>query len=220
MNSNTPLITGNNNDDSDVRWNEQATSFQKAKARSPALLATLTLEMFVAFVFIQYSDTFNDYGLLIAFQPVISAVSGNVGLISSSMNTRAISHGLRDPNSKCLAILPDLKAGIWLGVFIGSIVGTISAFFHNDMCEEEDITVNNSIYFGIIIGIGQFISIMTAAISGAFAPMLFKFIGGTDPASAAGPLETAVQDIVGGTVLLAFSAWGLSNQPHCSLADI
>ena len=145
-------------------------------------------------------------------------MSGNVGLICSSINTRAISHGLRDPQNKCKGILPDIKTGIILGIIIGIVVGGIASIFYMEMCKNAEF--DDSSYFGFVIGLGQFISIMTATISGAFAPLFFKFVWNTDPASAAGPMETAIQDIVGSTALLALSAVLLSGHPKCPLSEI
>lgn len=67
----------------------------------------------------------------------------------------------------------------------------------------------NAVAFAVAIGLGMFCSMMMAGISGAAAPLLFKRCG-FDPSAMAGPLETAFQDIVGGTLLLAVSAWILA----------
>jgi hypothetical protein len=64
--------------------------------------------------------------------------------------------------------------------------------------------------FGVAILVGQLLSGMTAAFTGSMAPVLFSRLG-MDPTSAAGPMETAIQDVVGGTILLAFSAWILQH---------
>lgn len=55
--------------------------------------------------------------------------------------------------------------------------------------------------FGLIICVAQFGSIMTAGFMGAATPLVFYNMG-YDPASVAGPLETAFQDVVGYGVFL------------------
>ena len=50
--------------------------------------------------------------------------------------------------------------------------------------------------FGAVVGTAQFASIVTAVVTGAAAPLVFKRMG-ADPATLAGPLETTVQDVLG-----------------------
>ena len=70
-------------------------TFRRARMRIPALVVTLLVELLVAFVISGYAETgiFKRYPLLIAFQPVISAISGNVGLQSASINVRDLAVG-------------------------------------------------------------------------------------------------------------------------------
>ncbi|HEX4488779.1 MAG TPA: magnesium transporter [Terriglobales bacterium] len=57
------------------------------------------------------------------------------------------------------------------------------------------------LFFGIVIGGAMAASMLTAACMGTLVPMLSKKIG-FDPATTAGPFETAFQDIVGFAVFL------------------
>ena len=59
--------------------------------------------------------------------------------------------------------------------------------------------------FGATIFIAQFISIVTAGITGTFAPLLFSLIFQRDSGKWGGPLETAVQDIVGSFAMVIIS---------------
>eukprot|EP00434_Breviolum_minutum_P011017 symbB.v1.2.009719.t2/scaffold624.1/size179468/7 len=67
--------------------------------RTVALLVTLTVEIPVALIITGGSKELKElvglqrYTLLMAFLPLTSAISGNVGLQASSLTTRAISHG-------------------------------------------------------------------------------------------------------------------------------
>merc|ERR1719281_721706 len=95
-----------------------ASAFKKARLRIMALLVTFSLEMIVCFVFSKYTDEFNKYPLLIAFQPVISAISGNVGLQCSSVGVRALAIGLVDVKDPLKAICPELRAGLFSGAIM------------------------------------------------------------------------------------------------------
>jgi Mg/Co/Ni transporter MgtE len=59
--------------------------------------------------------------------------------------------------------------------------------------------------FGITILLAQFISIVTAGCTGTFAPLLFSFIFRRDSGKWGGPLETAIQDIVGSFAMVIVS---------------
>jgi len=171
--------------------------------RIMALIATFLLEMIVAFVFASYTDTFNEFPLLIAFQPVISAISGNVGLQCSSVNVRALACGLADVRRPFKSVCPEVKAGLFLSAAMATIIGVVALFWYETSSDSN--TWGGSVAFAVAIGFGMFCSVMSAAFTGSAAPLIFKRCG-FDPSAMAGPLETAFQDIIGGTVLLAISA--------------
>merc|ERR1712048_103946 len=72
---------------------------------------------------------------------------------------------------------------------------------------------SDAFVFGSAIWLGMFFSVLSAGISGSAAPLLFKRLK-CDPSALAGPLETAFQDIIGGSVLLALSAYILKTFAH------
>lgn len=63
----------------------------------------------------------------------------------------------------------------------------------------------HSLAFGLTVMIAQFISILTAGCTGTFAPLIFTFIFERDSGKWGGPLETAVQDIVGSFAMVIIS---------------
>ncbi|KAF0690471.1 Aste57867_18127 [Aphanomyces stellatus] len=168
-------------------------STQRACGRLPALLATFAIELVVAFVVSRFTATLQTFPLLIAFMPVISAVSGNVGLQSSSIVTRALALGLISPDDAVAAIRRELSAAVVLGALLGLVTGVIAAVWQNWLV------------FGVVVGVAQFLSIWTAALTGSAAPLVAKWFS-MDPASAAGPMETAIQDVVGNSLFLVFAS--------------
>lgn len=173
---------------------------------------TFAIEMIVCFVFSNYTDTFNKYPLLIAFQPVISAISGNVGLQSSSINVRALAVGIVTPSSVGKAVIPEVKAAFLLGIMMGAVNGTVAFLWSHFTSPSEggSSSIQGSAAFGVACAFGMLVSNLTAGLTGAFAPVLFKFLG-FDPSAMAGPMETAFQDVIGGTILLFVSAWILNH---------
>merc|ERR1711991_1184493 len=82
--------------------------------------------------------------------------------------------------------------------------GVVALFWYETSSDSN--TWGGSVAFAVAIGFGMFCSVMSAAFTGSAAPLIFKRCG-FDPSAMAGPLETAFQDIVGGTVLLTVSAF-------------
>jgi cation transporter-like permease len=185
----------------------KASTLRKAAMRVPALLVTLCLELMVAACFTGLIDTFMKYPLLIAFQPVISSVSGNVGLQASSANVRALALSLFGPKDFNQGVWPETKAAFAVAVFMGGLTGCVAMAWSSVVSEHAGgtSTAQGAVAFGLAIFCGMLFSVMLAGISGSAAPLLFKMCH-FDPSSLAGPLETAIQDIVGGTVLLMLSA--------------
>jgi Mg/Co/Ni transporter MgtE len=100
------------------------TPFKRAfPERSFALIATLILELPTMFIISGGSARLcgligrKKYTTLIALLPLISAISGNVGLQASTLTTRAISH-LKVRVDNCLAWLcKEIVAAVYLGEF-------------------------------------------------------------------------------------------------------
>jgi len=134
------------------------------------------------------------YHLLIGFLPLTSAISGNVGLQASTLTTRAISHYHVTPDSYMPWFLTAVGAAAYLGLGMGLILATI-AFIASGLDPA----------FAFTIFVAQFISIVTAGITGTFAPLMFSFIFKRDSGKWGGPLETAIQDIVGSFAMVVIS---------------
>mmetsp|Transcript_27760 Transcript_27760/g.73752 ORF Transcript_27760/g.73752 Transcript_27760/m.73752 type:complete len:218 (-) Transcript_27760:366-1019(-) len=163
------------------------------------------IEMVVAFVISRYQDTLKIYPLLIAFQPVISAVSGNVGLQSSSIIVRNLALGIDSERRFWRALLPEFKVGAVIASTMTGVVGATALFWYAPLREGEH-TWSGAVVFALTIGLGIFVSMLIAALSGTAAPLLSKLLG-FDPSAMAGPMETAFQDIAGSTFLLAMGAF-------------
>ena len=170
----------------------QRNSFERAKCRITSLMLTLCVELFVAFVVSSFSTILEDYPLLAAFMPVISAVGGNVGLQSSSILVRELAIGILPRKEYKKAVYREAKTAFYLGVMCGIIVSLIAGIWQA------------SALFGFVVGISQFFSILTAAITGSMAPLISVSLG-IDPAAFAGPLETALQDVVGNGLFLGLA---------------
>jgi Mg/Co/Ni transporter MgtE len=165
-----------------------------------ALCVTLALEIPVLFMISSGSDGLcgligrRKYQLLIGFLPLTSAISGNVGLQASTLTTRAISHAHVTSSSYMPWFLAEVAAAAYLGLGMGCVLGSIAL-----LASGMDYS------FTLTIMIAQFISVLTAGMTGTFAPLLFTFIFRRDSGKWGGPLETAIQDIVGSFAMVIIS---------------
>eukprot|EP00529_Nitzschia_sp_RCC80_P003750 CAMPEP_0113441454 /NCGR_PEP_ID=MMETSP0014_2-20120614/1089_1 /TAXON_ID=2857 /ORGANISM="Nitzschia sp." /LENGTH=1097 /DNA_ID=CAMNT_0000332295 /DNA_START=125 /DNA_END=3415 /DNA_ORIENTATION=- /assembly_acc=CAM_ASM_000159 len=178
-------------DDAENYW--KSSILQRAfPERLFALIVTLMFEIPVLLMVSGGSDRLcyligrTKYQLLIGFLPLSSAISGNVGLQSSTLTTRAISHGQVTVYNYSKWLRKEIGAAAYLGFGMGALLGSI-AF----------VASRFSVPFALTVMIAQFISILTAGITGTFAPLIFTFIFERDSGKWGGPLETAIQDIVG-----------------------
>lgn len=165
-----------------------------------ALMVTFVVEIPVLLMVSGGSDRLcemtgrSKYQLLMGFLPLSSAISGNVGLQASTLTTRAISHGHVKIDDFGVWLKKEVGAAIHLGLAMGFCLGATAL-----------VLGGFSFPFGFTVMVAQFVSIVTAGLTGTLAPMLFSFVFERDPGKWGGPLETAVQDIVGSFAMVVLS---------------
>jgi Mg/Co/Ni transporter MgtE len=165
-----------------------------------ALTVTLILEIPVLLMISGGSQSLctligrSRYQLLVGFLPLTSAISGNVGLQASTLTTRAISHSHVTTQSFLPWLFSEIGAACYLATGMGVLLGSL-AYFASGM----------DVAFGFTIMFAQFVSIITAGLTGTLAPLLFSFIFKRDSGKWGGPLETAIQDIVGSFAMVVLS---------------
>lgn len=110
------------------------------------------------------------------------------------MATRAISHLHVTKENYLSWLLTELQVAAILGIGIGTVVGGIAY-----QASGFDFA------FGFTIFFANLLSVLTAGLTGTIAPLLFTFIFHRDSGKWGGPIETAVQDIVGSFVMVIMS---------------
>lgn len=165
-----------------------------------ALLVTLLVEIPVLLMVSGGSDRLcsligrKRYQLIMGFLPLSSAISGNCGLQASTLTTRAISHEHVTLANYAAWLRVEIGAAVFLGLAMGLTLGTCS-FMMSGM----------DFAFGLTIFVAQFVSVVTAGLTGTLAPLIFTFIFRRDAGKWGGPLETAIQDIVGSFAMVIMS---------------
>ena len=121
--------------------------------------------------------------------PVISAVSGNVGLQAAAIVVRGLDTGHVSIARWGDQVRKELETALIMALICGGLLGAVGAIWAGH------------VPFGLVIGIAMTCSMLTAGFMGTVVPMLSKRIG-FDPATTAGPFETAFQDVIGFAVFL------------------
>ena len=140
------------------------------------------------------------YTVLISLLPIISAVSGNVGLQASTLTTRAISHSQVCVENYAVWLKKEVVAAMYLGCALGGVSSSIALGMGGGW----------SVPFALSIFTAQWIGVVTAGVTGTLAPLLFTFIFERDSGKWGGPLETAVQDVVGSFAMIVVTYWIMS----------
>lgn len=155
---------------------------RRIRGRLPWLLTTLVGELALAWMLQFYEAVIQAKIVLILFMPVACAMGGNFGLQSSTIVVRGLATGQLQLSKVFRLVLQE--SCVALG--IGAIAGTLSGFAAWGISGEPAI--------GFIVASGMLAGITLASLSGTMIPAAcFKM--GIDPALAAGPFITVLNDI-------------------------
>lgn len=167
----------------------ERSAWQVARLRMPWLLGTMAIELMAGLVIHRFDGVLQQVILLASFMPVISAISGNVGLQSAAIVVRGLDTGFVRMDRWWKSLQRELAAALMMATGCGLVLGVIGALW------------SGKVEFGIVIGGAMICSMITAGFMGTMVPMISKKLG-FDPAATAGPFETAFQDVVGFAVFL------------------
>ena len=162
-------------------------------ARAPWLLATLFAGMINGGVM----STFQRWegGLLtfvFFFVPLIMGTSGNIGLQCSTVLVRSMATGLLSAGTKREAVMKEILIGIMTGTIFGCFSGVVVfVLLHLGVAG----IIASPLVVSLIVGFGLIGACMASTLLGVFSPLFFVRVG-VDPAVAAGPVITAVNDFL------------------------
>jgi magnesium transporter len=139
------------------------------------------------------------------FIPLITGMSGNIGLQCSTVLVRSMATGGLSIGSRGEAVLKELFIGLLIGFVFGILCGFL--VFALDFLGMAALSISPALV-GCIVGIGLFGACLTGTVLGVFSPLFFARIG-VDPAIASGPIITAFNDFLSMTIYFLI-AIGLS----------
>ncbi len=177
----------------DAEAMERRTPLQVARLRLPSLLLTMAIELAAGGVIAHFDEVLKEVILLASFMPVISAISGNVGLQAAAIVVRGLDTGHVRLGTWWRQVRKEATTGLLMALSCGAVLGCVGALW------------SQHLPFGIVIGIALTCAMLTAGFMGTVIPLLSKRLG-FDPATTAGPFETAFQDVIGFAVFLSLAA--------------
>ncbi len=124
------------------------------------------------------------------FVPVITAMGGNVGMQSSAIVVRGLALGQFDILDVPRRLSREFAIALVNGIICGTLLSIVAALWRNDP------------RLGLVVGVSMASSMIVAAMTGTFFPILLKRFR-IDPALAGGPFITISNDIL--NLLIYFS---------------
>jgi magnesium transporter len=168
--------------DTDVIYSDKV--FRVAWLRLPWLASNFVSGFIAALILNSADVVFGRMVVLLTFVPVITGMSGNVGSQSAMIMIRGMAAGNVSDDGILRYIARDVTIGSLMAIVCGVVVTSAVALWMQ------------SIPLGICVGSALTISMVTASVLGSSEPGLLKRFG-VDPAIAAGPLITSINDISG-----------------------
>lgn len=174
---------------------EHETTSKKIMLRFPWLLVTLLAGILNGGVIAMFQSRFGTVlTFVLFFVPLITGLSGNIGIQCSSVLVRGMATGMLSSGGRIEAVLKELQIGVIEGVIFGAMsFGLVYGLEHYGMIVlPETVT---AVVVGMIVGIGLVGACVTGALLGVLSPLFFARIG-IDPAVSSGPIITAFSDFL------------------------
>lgn len=172
---------------------EHEPTWKRLLARVPWLVVTL----FAGLVNVGIMSSLQSYEagsltFVLFFVPLITGLSGNIGIQCSTILVRSMATGGLSAGTKGEAIRKEMTIGVSTGIIFGVLAGLL--VWSLDLIGFSGIEVNPAIV-GVIVGAGLWGACLASTSLGVFSPLFFARIG-VDPAIAAGPIVTAINDFL------------------------
>lgn len=160
--------------------------------RLPWLLVTLTGGIVVALVMRRFEHSLQAMVTIFFFLPAVNAMGGNVGIQSSTIIVRGLATGEVDLSRLLRVLLGEIRVGVSIGLFFGLLVTAVVFVLHSFLLRDSGGA--NPLLLGISVGLAMFMGIITSALVGTLVPAVCWRVG-IDPAIAAGPFVTVLNDV-------------------------
>ncbi len=123
------------------------------------------------------------------FVPLITGMSGNIGIQCSTVLVRSMALGLVSKGNRTETALKELLLGVITGTLFGVITGLLVGCLG---LSAPDVSASS---VGLIVGVGLTGACVAGTLLGVFSPLFFMRMK-IDPAVASGPIVTACNDFL------------------------
>jgi magnesium transporter len=168
-----------------------------AQVRLPWLFATFLGGLVATWILNAAAVVFGTLVVLLTFVPVITGMSGNVGSQSAMIMIRGLAGGQIQEDDVRKNIGRDFLVGLIIALTCAILVTAIVSLWHGGL------------FLGLCVGTALGLSMLIANILGSVQPVVLRRLG-VDPAIAAGPLITSLNDITGVAIYAAVAGMFLS----------
>ncbi|MCD4658350.1 MAG: magnesium transporter, partial [Planctomycetes bacterium] len=178
----------------------QSKVFTRIWMRLPWLIISLFGTFLAAWILKGYEATIEQITAAVFFIPAVTAMSGNVGIQSSTTLIRGLALGQVDFSMIFKLVSKEIRTAFFIGIICGLLMTGFSYVLNSTGWS-----------FGIIIGIAMILSVSVSAIVGTVIPLICdKFR--IDPAVAAGPFITTLNDIITMIIYMGIITFGIANK--------
>jgi magnesium transporter len=167
--------------------------FKRFLSRAPWLVVTVCGGLLSAAI-MSYFQTLepNFLAFIVFFVPLITGISGNVGIQCSTVLVRSMAIGALSSGNKGAAVSKEAVIGLFTGVIFGILCGIAVYLLHSFGLHQQG---GGAVESGVIVGMGVFGACLTSTFLGVSSPLFFARLG-VDPAVASGPIVTAFNDVL------------------------
>lgn len=164
----------------------------KVGLRLPWLIVTLFGGLLICGVVRSFQGSIQQAVVLASFLPLIPLMGGNVAIQASTIVVRGIALGKLEGANVLRLVLRELSVAVVLGGVCGMVVGVIARLGSGDPV------------LALVVSAAVFSAVVIAVLMGTVIPLLFHRIG-VDPALAAGPFVTILNDLLSVTGYLGLA---------------
>ena len=173
---------------------------RKVGLRLPWLTVTLAGGVCSGTVMRMFGHTLQEAVSLAFFVPVIMGMAGNVSIQASTTLVRALATGEARLSNLAKLLARELQVGLLLGLSCGATAGLAAWLLSRDPTQ----TVNPG-HIGLAVGMAMTMAIVVGSFTGTLIPSLCYRLG-IDPAIAAGPFITTLNDITALSIYLSIAS--------------
>ena len=170
-----------------------ANLWEAIRLRLPWLVVTLLLALTNAFVIGHFLKSLDKFIVLAAFPTVIAAMGGNTGMQAATVFIRELALEKILPEEYNSLVLRESLSGLLMGVACGVIAALIAyigiPLLYGNENSLDPFILAKIIFFSVCFGM------TSASMIGTLIPIALRK-GGLDPAVAAGPFVTTMNDIL------------------------